>query len=216
MRSFAGQKKRWQKYTWTGWRTESIHALRRAAAAPGHRGGPRGGAEDPRFDEPTSALDPEGIQEFYRLVGSLNREYGLTVVVAEHHLEAVLPYAKRFVLLDGGQIVSEGTPEEVMRCMYKITFTKKRCPTFSGRSSIWKKRERSSPAPSSAWRRPPLRSGRISERRRSDMLELKTYPSITARTGRRFSGISICPLGKANLSLSPGGTAAERRRSPAC
>ena len=79
-------------------------------------------AEEPKilvFDEPTSALDPEGIQEFYRLVGSLNREYGLTVVVAEHHLEAVLPYAKRFVLLDGGQIVSEGTPEEVMRCMYK-------------------------------------------------------------------------------------------------
>lgn len=79
-------------------------------------------AEEPKilvFDEPTSALDPEGIKEFYELVGRLNKDYGLTVVVAEHHLEAVLPYAKRFVLLDGGHIVSEGTPEEVMRAMYQ-------------------------------------------------------------------------------------------------
>lgn len=79
-------------------------------------------AEEPKvlvFDEPTSALDPEGIQDFYQLVGMLNQKYGMTVVVAEHHLEAVLPYAKRFVLLDHGMIVSEGSPEEVMRCMYK-------------------------------------------------------------------------------------------------
>lgn len=79
-------------------------------------------AEEPKvlvFDEPTSALDPEGIADFYELVGSLNQKYGLTVVVAEHHLEAVLPYAKRFVLLDHGHIVAEGTPEDVMRSMYR-------------------------------------------------------------------------------------------------
>ena len=79
-------------------------------------------AEEPKvlvFDEPTSALDPEGIHDFYELVGSLNRDYGMTVVVAEHHLEAVLPYAKRFVLLDGGRMVSEGEPEAVMRAMYR-------------------------------------------------------------------------------------------------
>ncbi len=79
-------------------------------------------AEEPKvlvFDEPTSALDPEGVREFYELVGSLNREYGLTVIVAEHHLEAVLPYAKKFVLIDEGKIISEGSPETVMRCMYE-------------------------------------------------------------------------------------------------
>ena len=79
-------------------------------------------AEEPKvlvFDEPTSALDPEGIRDFYELVGSLNRDYGMTVVVAEHHLEAVLPYAKRFVLLAEGRIAADGTPEEVMRAMYR-------------------------------------------------------------------------------------------------
>ncbi len=77
-------------------------------------------AEEPEvlvFDEPTSALDPEGIKEFYEMVGELNQKEGLTVIVAEHHLEATLPYAKHFVLMKKGEIVSQGTPEEVMRFM---------------------------------------------------------------------------------------------------
>lgn len=77
-------------------------------------------AEEPEvlvFDEPTSALDPEGIREFYEMVGELNRKEGLTVIVAEHHLEATLPYAKKFILMNKGRIISQGTPEEVMRAM---------------------------------------------------------------------------------------------------
>jgi energy-coupling factor transport system ATP-binding protein len=79
-------------------------------------------AENPEvivFDEPTSALDPEGIREFYKLVGEINQEQHLTVIVAEHHLEAALPYATRFVLMDEGEIKADGTPNEVMREMYK-------------------------------------------------------------------------------------------------
>ena len=78
-------------------------------------------AEEPQvliFDEPTSALDPEGIREFYEMVGELNQKEGLTVIVAEHHLEAALPYANQFVLMNQGEIISQGTPEKVMRYMY--------------------------------------------------------------------------------------------------
>ena len=78
-------------------------------------------AEEPQvliFDEPTSALDPEGIREFYEMVGELNQKEGLTVIVAEHHLEAALPYAMKFVLMNQGEIISQGTPEKVMRYMY--------------------------------------------------------------------------------------------------
>ena len=69
------------------------------------------------MDEPTSALDPEGIHEFYEMVGELNQKEKLTVVVAEHHLEATLPYAKRFILMDKGHVISDGSPEQVMRDM---------------------------------------------------------------------------------------------------
>ena len=78
-------------------------------------------AEEPEvlvFDEPTSALDPEGIREFYEMVGELNQKEGLTVIVAEHHLEAALPYATKFVLMNQGEIISQGNPETVMRKMY--------------------------------------------------------------------------------------------------
>lgn len=77
-------------------------------------------AEEPEilvFDEPTSALDPEGIREFYEMVGELNRKEGLTVIIADHHLEATLPYAKQFVLMNSGSLLKKGTPEEVMRYM---------------------------------------------------------------------------------------------------
>lgn len=80
-------------------------------------------AEEPEvivFDEPTSALDPEGIREFYDMVGELNRKNGITVIIAEHHLEAALPYAKKFVLMNQGHIISQGTPEEVMRHMKSL------------------------------------------------------------------------------------------------
>ncbi len=77
-------------------------------------------AEEPEiivFDEPTSALDPEGIREFYQMVGELNQKEGLTVIIADHHLEATLPYAKHFVLMQEGRLMKKGTPESVMRYM---------------------------------------------------------------------------------------------------
>lgn len=69
------------------------------------------------FDEPTSALDPEGIAAFYELVGKLNQTEGITVLVVEHRLEAVLPYANRMILMDGGRIVADGTPEDALAKM---------------------------------------------------------------------------------------------------
>lgn len=67
-------------------------------------------------DEPTSALDPEGTAEFYELLGELNRD-GLTVVVVEHNLAAVLPYATRMLLLDAGRVRCDGRPETVLGYM---------------------------------------------------------------------------------------------------
>ncbi len=71
------------------------------------------------FDEPTSALDPDGIQSFYELVGELNRRDGITVVVVEHRLDAVLPLADRLILMNEGTIMADGTPEEVLTLMYR-------------------------------------------------------------------------------------------------
>ncbi len=65
------------------------------------------------MDEPTSNLDPIGKEEVFELARKLNREDGLTVIVAEHECEVLAAYADRIVVLDQGKIVMIGTPSEV-------------------------------------------------------------------------------------------------------
>ncbi|NJE30825.1 ATP-binding cassette domain-containing protein [Thermococcus sp. 18S1] len=65
------------------------------------------------LDEPTSQLDPVGRREVLGLVSLLNREHGITVVLVEHHTDYILRYADRVIVMDRGEIVLQGTPEEV-------------------------------------------------------------------------------------------------------
>lgn len=66
------------------------------------------------LDEPTSALDPEGAEELYALLGRLNRETGLTLMIVEHDLSRVLPYADRLVVLEAGRLATAGETTEVL------------------------------------------------------------------------------------------------------
>lgn len=52
------------------------------------------------LDEPTSQLDPYAAEEVLQALVRLNRDLGLTVIVAEHRLERVLPFAGQLVYLD--------------------------------------------------------------------------------------------------------------------
>jgi len=65
------------------------------------------------MDEPTSNLDPIGKEEVFELARKLNRDEGLTVIVAEHESEVLAAYADRIVVLNEGKIFMIGTPSEV-------------------------------------------------------------------------------------------------------
>lgn len=68
------------------------------------------------LDEPTSALDPAAAEEVLAALTRLVHDVGLTVVVAEHRLERVLPFADRVILVPGdGAPVISGPTAEVMR-----------------------------------------------------------------------------------------------------
>ncbi len=74
-------------------------------------------AASPRIlvlDEPTSALDPGAAEEVLHALTRLVHDMGLTVVIAEHRLERVLPFADRVILLGGDGSVDVGTPSEIM------------------------------------------------------------------------------------------------------
>jgi energy-coupling factor transport system ATP-binding protein len=69
------------------------------------------------LDEPTSALDPEGTHSLYKLLSELNQKHKITVLVVEHDIAAVLPYADQFILLENGQLVLSSIPEKVLTFM---------------------------------------------------------------------------------------------------
>ena len=66
------------------------------------------------MDEPTSNLDPLGKDEIFEIARHLNREEGMTVIVAEHEVEVLAEYADRIVVLHDGRIAMQGTPSEVL------------------------------------------------------------------------------------------------------
>ncbi len=64
------------------------------------------------FDEPTSALDPEMIKEVLDVMLELADE-GMTMVVVSHEMGFVRAAADRVVLIDNGQIIEQGPPQEL-------------------------------------------------------------------------------------------------------
>ncbi len=65
------------------------------------------------MDEPTSNVDPIGKEEIFAVAAQLNRERGMTVIMAEHEVEVMAAYADRIIVLHKGEIVLNGTPHEV-------------------------------------------------------------------------------------------------------
>lgn len=63
------------------------------------------------LDEPASQLDPVAAQNFVDAVRRLNRDFGVTVIAAEHRLEELLPISDRVIMMDGGKIIADCTPE---------------------------------------------------------------------------------------------------------
>ena len=65
------------------------------------------------FDEPTSALDPEMVGEVLQVMKQLAAD-GMTMVVVTHEIGFAREVASRVIFMEGGYIVEEGTPEEVI------------------------------------------------------------------------------------------------------
>ncbi len=65
------------------------------------------------LDEPTAQLDPIAASDFLALLGKINRELGITVILTEHRLEEAFPFATRVIVMEKGEFVCDDTPEKV-------------------------------------------------------------------------------------------------------
>jgi branched-chain amino acid transport system ATP-binding protein len=73
-------------------------------------------ATEPRLlllDEVMAGLNPSEIDQAVALVGKLSKR-GLTIVIVEHVMRAIMAVARHIVVLDHGQKIAEGTPKEIV------------------------------------------------------------------------------------------------------
>ena len=72
------------------------------------------------MDEPTSNVDPIGKEEIFAVAAQLNKERNMTVVMAEHEVEVMAAYADRVIVMHQGEIILNGTPQDVFSNVDKI------------------------------------------------------------------------------------------------
>jgi phospholipid/cholesterol/gamma-HCH transport system ATP-binding protein len=67
------------------------------------------------YDEPTSGLDPVTSRLIDQLIENLRKELGITSVVVTHDLHSALAIGTRIMMIDGGKVVENATPEDFIK-----------------------------------------------------------------------------------------------------
>ncbi len=65
------------------------------------------------LDEPTSQLDPIAASDFLETVKKINRDIGTTVLLTEHRLQDVIPWAQTVFVMEEGRLMAQGAPRDV-------------------------------------------------------------------------------------------------------
>lgn len=73
------------------------------------------------LDEPVAGLDPVATQELYRLIGGINREDGITVIMVSHDIRSAVRYAGRILHLKNTQVFF-GKPEDYIKSGVGVEF----------------------------------------------------------------------------------------------
>jgi len=109
-----------ERLTWVGLEgTEPLYPAQLSGGMRKRVGLARALALDPHivlFDEPTSGLDPLNAFQIDRLIRRLNSELGLTAVVVSHDVVSVFRTADRVLMMDAGQMLMEGSPDDLRHC----------------------------------------------------------------------------------------------------
>lgn len=66
------------------------------------------------LDEPTAQLDPIAAENFIHTLAKINRDFSLTVLIAEHRLEELIPICDRLLVMENGNILHAGAPRDVV------------------------------------------------------------------------------------------------------
>jgi len=93
------------------------------------------------LDEPTSGLDPKGASQILRILYELNKE-GMTIIISTHDVDLVPLYANQVYIISNGQIIKEGSPQEVFEDVKTIREANLRLPRIAHLMEILQKEDK--------------------------------------------------------------------------
>ena len=73
-------------------------------------------ATDPTLlllDEPAAGMNPQETLELTQFIGEIRKNFHMTILLIEHHMDLVMDIADRIYVLDFGKLIAQGTPEEI-------------------------------------------------------------------------------------------------------
>ncbi len=93
------------------------------------------------MDEPTSNLDPRATSEILHLLLQLNREKGITLLLATHDVDMMPLFANKLYILNKGKLVSQGKPKELFSDTELIRKVNLRSPRLTHLFEVLKKQD---------------------------------------------------------------------------
>ncbi|MBI5681307.1 MAG: ATP-binding cassette domain-containing protein [Methanobacterium sp.] len=92
------------------------------------------------LDEPTSGLDPKGASQILKILYELNKE-GMTIIISTHDVDLVPLYAYQVYIISKGEIIKEGSPQEVFGDVETIRNANLRLPRIAHLMEILQKED---------------------------------------------------------------------------
>jgi branched-chain amino acid transport system ATP-binding protein len=65
------------------------------------------------LDEPAAGMNPQETAELTKLIRQIQKDFGLTIVLIEHDMNLVMDVCERIYVLEYGQVIAEGNPDEI-------------------------------------------------------------------------------------------------------
>lgn len=67
------------------------------------------------LDEPAAGMNPQETQDLTRFIAQIRKDFNVTILLIEHHMDLVMDISDRIYVLDFGRLIAHGTPDEIQK-----------------------------------------------------------------------------------------------------
>ncbi|NLM36228.1 MAG: ATP-binding cassette domain-containing protein [Clostridiales bacterium] len=93
------------------------------------------------LDEPTAGLDPKGVSEIMTFLKEIQQELAVSIIISTHDIDMVPIYCDKVFVMNEGEIVAHGTPEEIFQDIDRIRSVNLRLPRIGHLMEILKEKD---------------------------------------------------------------------------